>query len=283
MNNPFGDSAADAILGAAYGGSGTNEALRAAYGGTNEVLRAAYGNTTDAALRAAYGNSGTSAILRKAFGELPYYSVRPAVEAIRRVRELHREKILSAGLYYLVLTDLVGSTEASAKLGVDANVRRIERFIRLTQQALGTKPSGHFLKEVGDASLLVFSSFSDILKWHQKLVRSILVYNQRITGRHTAVRRFAIKTVIHLGEVAFGRNLNPIALAVNQIFKIEKNFNSGDLGCTEAVHRTLTSRIAAGELRARKVKSITLPGEVERSSLWRLVVRSRSRPGATSR
>ncbi len=82
-----------------------------------------------------------------------------------------------------------------------------------------------------------------------------------------------MKVVVHIGEVAFGKSENPIALAVNQIFKIEKSFRANEFGCTEVVRRTLIPRVSAGELKAQRRRRITLPGEAEPSYIWRLTAK----------
>ena len=45
---------------------------------------------------------------RGSLQKIPIYARRPAAHAIARVMELERKSIFRPGLYYIVLTDLVG-------------------------------------------------------------------------------------------------------------------------------------------------------------------------------
>jgi hypothetical protein len=38
------------------------------------------------------------------------------------------------------------------------------------------------------------------------------------------------KKVIHVGEIIFSDKTNPVSHAVNQVFKIEKEFKAGEIG-----------------------------------------------------
>jgi class 3 adenylate cyclase len=212
---------------------------------------------------------------RSSLNYVPDYAIGPTITAIQQVRELEQSQLLRPGLYYLVLIDLVGSTESSAKIGVDENVKRIEEFVRFTVEALGRSAllnSAYFVKEIGDASLLLFSSFGDVLRWRDSVETLFAAYNAKLVkGKLAAHYRMAGKVVVHLGEVAFSEARNPIALAVNQLFKIEKNFRGGEIGCTDVVRRAILPRVSSGELQATEVNRVTLPGEDEESPIWRLL------------
>jgi hypothetical protein len=77
-------------------------------------------------------------------------------------------KQLANGIYYVVLADLVGSTNYMKKMGNDAGIARLNAFVGAAKQALTqSKPknSGEFIKDNGDAVLFVFRHFPDIVQW----------------------------------------------------------------------------------------------------------------------
>ncbi len=62
------------------------------------------------------------------------------------------------------------------------------------------------------------------------------------------------KKVIHAGEIMFSDKTNPVSHAVNQVFKVEKEFKAGDeIGCTDAVRRVIQPMISSSELDAEEV------------------------------
>ena len=78
------------------------------------------------------------------------------MRAIAKVRQLEESQLFRPGLYYIALTDLVGSTTASRQLGADLNKRRVEAFITASVEALGQiqlSNYAQFVKEIGDATL----------------------------------------------------------------------------------------------------------------------------------
>jgi hypothetical protein len=76
------------------------------------------------------------------------------------------------------------------------------------------------------------------------------------------------KTVIHAGEVAYSDNTIPVALAVNQTFKIEKLFGPSELGITHIVKTTAEPIITSLKLNPVKRKTIVLPGGTERTPVY---------------
>lgn len=76
------------------------------------------------------------------------------------------------------------------------------------------------------------------------------------------------KTVIHAGEVSYSDGKNPVALSINQIFKIEKLFKAGELGITNLVRTTANPIITSLGLRPRLRKTLQLPGSSARSSVY---------------
>jgi hypothetical protein len=196
----------------------------------------------------------------------------PLESAIQRVSEMEIEESLLPGLYYIVLIDLVGSTEASSKLTPEENILRTQKFIDSTKDAqkkIKHPERTHFIKDIGDASLFVFSNFKDILEW-SKIVDELLVgYNKECSklGKPAIYHMFS-KKCVHLGEVHFEKASNPIAFAINQIFKIEKQFSQNQLGITEVVRHVILPRVESEEITLSKITEVVLAGDKEPSALW---------------
>jgi class 3 adenylate cyclase len=97
----------------------------------------------------------------------PAYAQKEAREAIGKVMDLQMQGVLRTGLYYVVLTDLVGSTKYASEKGNEALQDRVKRFVTASFNAMNDialKNAGLFVKEIGDAVLFVFHHFPDILR-----------------------------------------------------------------------------------------------------------------------
>jgi class 3 adenylate cyclase len=210
-----------------------------------------------------------------AFDHVPRYARNDAIKSVLKVRELEDSQLLRPGLYYIALIDMCGSTNASSVLGIETNKERIEQFIRYAIQGLQNvrlRNEAQFIKDIGDAALLLFSAFQDIIKWSAAVDELHHVYNSacEAEGKLDAFKMES-KKVIHAGEIMFSDKTNPVSHAVNQVFKIEKEFKAGEIGCTDAVRRVIQPMISSGELEAEEVNRITLPGEGEISPIWRII------------
>src|SRR5207302_303118 len=80
--------------------------------------------------------------------------------------------------------------------------------------------------------------------------------------------RIEAKTVLHLGEVAYLEKSNPVSLAVNQVFKIEKLFSAGELGATDIVKRAAAAELKTLGLKPKFHKKVLLPEESEQTKTW---------------
>lgn len=192
-------------------------------------------------------------------------------KAIDTVKNLEKEKHFKPGLYFVVLIDLVGSTKASSKISPDENKIRIKQFIKFTKTALPFKPKNFtsFIKDIGDASLFLFSNFTDILDWAEKVDNLCDEYNTNcIKTKKPDIYHMFSKKCIHIGEVHFDEKSDPIALVINQISKIEKEFKKDQLGITDAVKQIILPLINSGTLKAKKIRNIILPGETVSRPLW---------------
>lgn len=93
------------------------------------------------------------------------------------------------------------------------------------------------------------------------------------------VRDFDLKArrLVHVGEVSYKENIDPVSLAVSQTFKIEKAFDRDDLGCTQAVY-DIASPLAA-ELKIEFVPnsaSVTFAGRSQPTPTYYAISKSRA-------
>jgi class 3 adenylate cyclase len=210
------------------------------------------------------------------FEHIPNYAREAAMHAIANVRKLEEQKLFRPGLYYIVLIDLSSSTKASETLGTELNQKRVQTFVTASVEALGNielSSYAQFLKEIGDATLFIFSSFEDLYAWWRTAVGLFWSYNKEWEDEiedGSLYKSFIIraKTVVHLGEVSYITHGNPLSLAVNQVFKIEKLFKPSQLGCTEAVRLAASPHFRKFKIRPKKGSSVILPGEEEKSPTW---------------
>ena len=108
---------------------------------------------------------------------IPIYARKPAVDAIIKVKEMESKSLFRPGLYYIVLTDLCGNTDFNAKYGDTEGDIRIEWFQTAAIQSLGEikiKNYVAFTKTIGDAALLIFSSFLDVFAWAETFTKNLI-------------------------------------------------------------------------------------------------------------
>jgi hypothetical protein len=210
----------------------------------------------------------------ESFEHIPKYAFKEAIDAIIYIKGQEDSGLFHPGLYYIVLIDLTASTEASIRLGPEANKTRVEEFIRMTIKGVSESDLVNraiFVKEIGDASLFIFSHFGDIINW-SKVVNSLFTeYNAKfIEEGKEDFYQIKSKICVHIGEVVFSDRRNPLALAINQLFKIEKLFPREVFGITDHVKDIITPRIESGEVDSMEVTKTTLPGEKIERPLWSL-------------
>lgn len=204
---------------------------------------------------------------RGAFDHIPKYCRKEAIEAIAHVRRMEEQCLLRSGVYYVVLSDLSGATDASVKLGVELNRRRVESFITVCVESLGAsepKSYAQFLKPAGDAALFLFAAFLDLYRWWEEAQRRMQLYsfewNRQLDPDKRSVFQLRSKTVIHVGEVVYSDEKEPVAAAVNQVFKIEKLFKPGELGSTEIARVVASPFFPDLSLQPVIREEVTLPG-----------------------
>jgi class 3 adenylate cyclase len=214
-------------------------------------------------------------IPKGSFDHIPHYARDQALLAIQSVRAMERKRVFRAGLYYIVLSDLCRSTETSASLGHVLNQRRVETFILTCIEALGYfDPRNYFhpVREVGDAVLILFSSFEDVHEWwtttNNLLGGRNWMWSKQMTDAQFAKFKIEAKTVVHAGEVAYSDSNIPVAQAVNEVFKVEKMFRANELGVTEAARINIGPVLKDLGLRASRRGSTRLPGSRRDSSVY---------------
>lgn len=219
------------------------------------------------------------------FDHIPHYAREGAIEAIRQVMALEKKQLFRPGLYYIVLSDLSRSTEAARHLGSALNKRRVESFILKSLEALGSvdlENYAMFLREIGDAVLILFSSFNDILNWyttmHDFLVKQNKIWQVELNPAQYKHFKIETKTVVHAGEVAYSDGSRPIALSVNQVFKMEKLFGPNELGVSQTALNPILPILKDTIFTYKRHKDILLPGDALSMKTFKIVLKAPHRP-----
>ena len=196
----------------------------------------------------------------------PAYAQEEARQAIGKVIELQSQGLLRNGIYYITLVDLVGSTKYAAEHGNERMNERIKTFVRFTFDALTVSKltnTAIFLKEIGDAVLLIFQHFPDILKWSDNLHQYLALFDKP--------EPYVLRTCIHIGEVSL-EGVNPISLAVSQTFKMEKAVKGGEIGLTDPAYHVAWPTIARAYHGFKDYGTVELDGFKEPVKLHKLVL-----------
>ena len=209
---------------------------------------------------------------------IPIYARKPAIDAIMKVREMEKASLFRPGLYYIVLADLCANTAFNAKYGDTEGDVRIEWFQTAAIQSIGeieVRNYVAFSKSIGDAALLIFSSFKDVWQWSEtfssnleamttEYPENMEIRNVEYDGDELDQRledfRLRARRLVHLGEVSYKEHADPLSLAVSQTFKIEKNFSETDLGCTQAVADAICAKLPELRLELHENKKVSIPG-----------------------
>ncbi len=86
------------------------------------------------------------------------------------------------------------------------------------------------------------------------------------------------RRLVHMGEVSYKEDIDPLSLAVSQTFKIEKAFDKDELGCTQAVHDVAAplANLLGIEFHANP-NPVTLPGQPQPSPTYYVVPKRNAR------
>ena len=209
---------------------------------------------------------------------IPFYARVQAVDAIIKVKKMEETSLFRPGLYYIVLADLCANTAFNAKYGdAEGNVRT-EWFQTAAIQSIGeisVRNYVAFSKHIGDAALLIFSSFQDVYEWSEKLSANLeamsgeypenlemrgVDYDAGELDQRLEDFKLRARRLVHLGEVSYKQNSYPMSLAVIQTFKIEKTFSETDLGCTQAVADAIQPKLGELGLTLKENKKVNIPG-----------------------
>jgi hypothetical protein len=201
---------------------------------------------------------------RGSLRNIPIYARKPAVDAILKVKEMESSNLFRPGLYYILLADLCANTAFNEKYGDAEGDVRTEWFQTAAIQSIGEIEIRNYIafsKTIGDAALLIFSSFSDVYQRSEAFSGNLEAmskeYPQHLENRggdindeerniHVADFRLRARRLVHLGEVSYKEDIDPLCLAVSQTFKMEKSFSETDLGCTQPVADVIAPKL--GEL-----------------------------------
>jgi class 3 adenylate cyclase len=173
--------------------------------------------------------------------------------------------------------DLSDSTKNAGALGQKLHEKRVQSFVTAAVAALGqfAPPSySHFLKQTGDAVLMIFSCFDDLYEWWKQSEENFLFHsseaNRELEPEVRSLFRIRAKTVVHLGEISYQNRTDPISVAVNQVFKIEKSFGPGQLGATQRVLDVAKPFFKERGIEPKQTAQTTLPGDETATNLWLL-------------
>jgi class 3 adenylate cyclase len=174
------------------------------------------------------------------------------------------------GIYYIVFADLVGSTKFGARMGNAALKRRIHTFVEASKEALEhakmSSNSGRFVKSVGDGVLIAFNHFPDIVQWGME-------FQGTLTLAANPQERFQTRVCVHAGEIHFEEG-DTTALAVNQVFKIEKKARAGELVLSDIAHQLALPSVNPKQCEFKEQGTVRLDGYPRPVKLHRLVVKA---------
>lgn len=204
---------------------------------------------------------------------IPIYARMPAVNAILKVKEMEGKSLFRPGLYYIVLADLCANTAFNAKYGDREGDIRTQWFHTAVIESIGEIALRNYVafsKTIGDASLIIFSSFLDVVAWSDQLTKNLDFLSDEYCERAHEVSedpealidafRLQARRLVHLGEVTYKEELDPLSLAVSQTFKIEKHFSETDLGCTQAVADVVNPKLFEAKLCLVENVPVEIPG-----------------------
>lgn len=215
---------------------------------------------------------------KDALRNIPIYARKPAVDAIIKVKTMEANTLFRPGLYYIVLADLCDNTAFNAKYGDTEGDVRTEWFQTAAIQSIGELMLRNYVafsKTIGDAALLIFSSFLDVHEWSELFTRNLeamsdeyaenmeirgVEFNEDELDQRLEDFRMRARRLVHLGEVSYKEGSDPLSLAVSQTFKIEKMFSETDLGCTQPVADAIRPKLCELGLELQENRSISIPG-----------------------
>jgi hypothetical protein len=132
---------------------------------------------------------------------------------------MEKASLFRPGLYYIVLADLCANTAFNAKYGDSEGDIRTEWFQTAAIQSIGEIEIRNYVafsKTIGDAALLIFSSFGDVYEWSERFSRNLEAmsdeYPESLDTRDIGyddheqlIKDFTLRArrLVHLGEVSY--------------------------------------------------------------------------------
>ena len=89
-----------------------------------------------------------------------------------------------------------------------------------------------------------------------------------LSKKERAHFKLECKTVIHAGEIDYSDETIPLANAINQTFKIEKEFKPNEMGITDLALQCAKPLFRTLEIRPRLRTQVTLPGDKQPTKLY---------------
>jgi len=206
-------------------------------------------------------------IRQEFFRFAPAYATEEAGAALDKILELQSQGLIRNGLYYVVLADLAGSTAYQAEHGDVVAADRIQHFVLGAFNGLNEvhlTNLGVFIKELGDAVLLIFQCFVDVLRWHTAFAGWQAIYRS-----DKPEHQIRFRTCVHVGDVIL-HGINPISLAVSQLFKLEKSVPDGELVLTNPAYMAAWPTLARAYHAFDDVGTVELDGYPRPVALHRL-------------
>lgn len=197
------------------------------------------------------------------------------LDSSKAIKKLETAKEIESGLYFIVLIDLVSSTISASQMHPDKNISRIATFIEFAKKSINKKSRSKIkpVVEAKEGLLIIFRNFDDILDWFEKIKKFLKKYNEKC-DRDNLSKFYTMqyKIAVHAGEVFFKQN-NPIAWAVDQVFKIEKYTPTDNFVISDRVREIILPRLNDGrQLHSDKIVDVILEGDENKRPLWSISV-----------
>lgn len=174
------------------------------------------------------------------------------------------------GIYYIVLADLSDSTVDGAKSGDVVLAMRMKAFCDAAKTALRNAQnkinSGIFVKSIGDAVLMIFKHFPDVVDW-------TIEFRGTLHSDTGNLGKFSTKICVHIGEVLFDSD-DPSCVAVSHVFKLEKKVKTGEIVLTETAFRVAHTSMYPKQFTFSKNGVIRLPGLSQPLATYKLIEKS---------
>ena len=174
------------------------------------------------------------------------------------------------GIYYIVIADLVGSTKVGAKWAnavlADRSLFFVQEAKRALEHAKMSSNSGRFIKSIGDAVLVVFSHFPDVVQWRME-------FNGLLDLAKVGQEPFQARICVHAGELRFDEG-DVSGLAVNQVCKMEKKVAAGDMVLSEIAHTLAAPSVYPKQCEFEEYKTVRLVGYARPVKLYRLGIKA---------